>query len=233
VAQLAALKAEEAARQDRFSVVLKHVKKSYGQTEVYSELYFQLLKGTFVALAGPIGSGKTTLVNMMAGLERPSSGTITVMGQDLTKLDDDALAAFRAKTIGLVPQVQTILPGLTVYENVELPLRFLGVDGAARRRMTDAALKRVGITGESNRVAGTLSVGERQMASFARALVNDPPILILDEPTEALDPLMSEVILGLLKGDNMTKGRTLFVATHDRRVTEIARKTLRAGKRIA
>lgn len=209
------------------------MRKSYGETEVYSELHFNLLKGTFVALSGPIGSGKTTLVNMFAGIERPSAGTIYVMGQDITKLDDDALASFRANYMGLVPQVQTIIPELTVAENVELPLYFLKVDRETRRKKAEAAMSRIGISGEAKRVAGSLSVGERQMVSFARALANDPPILILDEPTEALDPLISEVVLGLLRGDNMTQGRTLFVTTHDRRVSDLARTTLHAGKRIA
>ena len=209
------------------------MRKSYGETEVYSELHFNLLKGTFVALSGPIGSGKTTLVNMFAGIERPSAGTIYVMGQDITKLDDDALASFRANYMGLVPQVQTIIPELTVAENVELPLYFLKVDRETRRKKAEVAMSRIGISGEAKRVAGSLSVGERQMVSFARALANDPPILILDEPTEALDPLISEVVLGLLRGDNMTQGRTLFVTTHDRRVSDLARTTLHAGKRIA
>ena len=213
-------------------MVLKHVRKSYGEAEVYSDLHFQLLKGTFVALSGPIGSGKTTMLNMLAGIERPSGGTIVVKGQDLTKMDDDGLAAFRAANIGLVPQVQTVIPELTVAENVELPLYFLGVDRDARRQKAGAAMAKVGISGEAARLAGTLSVGERQMVSFARALVNDPPILLLDEPTEALDPLMSEVVLGLLRGDNMTKGKTIFVTTHDRKVTELARTTLRVRKKI-
>ena len=208
------------------------MRKSYGEAEVYSDLHFQLLKGTFVALSGPIGSGKTTMLNMLAGIERPSGGTIVVKGQDLTKMDDDGLAAFRAANIGLVPQVQTVIPELTVAENVELPLYFLGVDRDARRQKAGAAMAKVGISGEASRLAGTLSVGERQMVSFARALVNDPPILLLDEPTEALDPLMSEVVLGLLRGDNMTKGKTIFVTTHDRKVTELARTTLRVRKKI-
>ncbi|HEV2225501.1 MAG TPA: ATP-binding cassette domain-containing protein [Nitrososphaerales archaeon] len=191
-----------------------------------------MLKGTFVALVGPIGSGKTTMVNMFAGLERPTSGTITVMGQEITRMDEDSLAAFRASTIGLVPQVQTLIPELTVYENVELPLHFARVDGESRRGKVDKVLERVGIRGEADKGVAKLSVGEKQMVSFARALVNDPPILLMDEPTEALDPLMSEVVLGLLRGDNMTDGRTIFVTTHDKRVTDLARRTLRVNKKI-
>ena len=220
---------------DRFAIELSHVKKSYGPnaySEIYTDLHFQLLRGTFVALEGPIGSGKTTMLNMFAGIERPTAGTIVVHGQDITAMDDDTLAAYRAKMIGLVPQVQTLIPELTVYQNVELPLMFAKVSRDDRRRRVEEVLDRVGVKGEAERVAGTLSVGERQMVSFARALVNDPPILLLDEPTEALDPLMSEVILGLLRGDNMTAGKTIFVTTHDRRVSALARRTLRVRKKI-
>jgi putative ABC transport system ATP-binding protein len=230
--QLGVLQRNEAANQGRYSVEVKHVSKSYGETEIYSDLHFQLLKGTFVALVGPIGSGKTTMLNMFAGLERPTSGTILVMGQDITKMSNDSLGEFRASTVGLVPQVQTLIPELTVRENVELPLHFARVDQETRQRKVDYVLEKVGIRGESKRIVSTLSVGEKQMVSFARAFVNEPPILLLDEPTEALDPLMAEVILGLLRGDNLTLGRTIFVTTHDRRVTELARKTLRVKKKI-
>jgi putative ABC transport system ATP-binding protein len=232
MAQLTALRPAQGARSDRFSVELKHVSKSYGKTEVYADLHFQLLRGTFVALVGPIGGGKTTMINMFAGIERPTGGTIAVMGEDITKMGEDELAAYRAKTIGLVPQAQTIIPELTVYENIELPLYFLKVDRDTRRKKTEAAMARVGVTGEANRTAGTLSVGERQMVSFARALVNNPPILLLDEPTEALDPLMAEMMLGVLRGDNIEAGRTVFVTTHDKRVIDLARRTIRVGKKI-
>ena len=220
---------------DRFAIELEHVRKSYGANgsgEVYTDLHFQLLRGTFVALEGPIGSGKTTLLNMLAGLERPTGGAIMVYGQDITKMDDDALAAYRAKMMGVVPQVQTLIPELTVCQNVELPLLFAKVPREDRQRRVDEVLERVGIRGEAARVSGTLSVGERQMVSFARALVTDPPILLLDEPTEALDPLMAEMVIGLLRGDNLTAGKTIFVTTHDRRVTELARRTLRVKKKI-
>ena len=217
---------------DRFAIEMGHVKKSYGETEIYSDLLFQLLRGTFVAMVGPIGSGKTTMINMFAGLERPTSGIITVYGQEITMMSDDELAAYRSKMIGLVPQTHTLIPELTVYENVELPLFFTKANRDDRRRRVDEVLTRVGIRGEARRMVSTLSVGERQMVSFARALVNDPPILLLDEPTEALDPLMAEVMFGILRGDNMTAGKTLFVTTHDRRVTDLARRTIRVNKHI-
>jgi len=232
LAQLGILQRNELQAQGKYSVELKHVSKSYGETEIYTDLHFQLLRGTFVALVGPIGSGKTTMLNMFAGLERPTSGTILVMGQDITRMPEDALGEFRARTVGLVPQVQTLIPELTVRENVELPLFFAKVDQDDRQRKVDYVLEKVGIRGEAKRMVSTLSVGEKQMVSFARGMVNDPPILLLDEATEALDPLMAEVILGLLRGDNLTLGRTVFVTTHDRRVTELARKTLRVKKKI-
>ncbi len=236
MAQLGVLQRQaQAQNHDRFAVELNHVKKSYGpagEKEIYSDLFFQLLRGTFVALVGPIGSGKTTMINMFAGLERPTAGTITVQGEEITRMSDDALAAFRARTIGLVPQVQTLVPELSVYQNVELPLFFTRATRDDRRRRVEEVLRNVGIRGEAERVVGTLSVGERQMVSFARAFVNDPPILLLDEPTEALDPLMAEVILGILRGDNLLTGKTLFVTTHDKRVTDLARRTLRVRKKI-
>ena len=95
-----------------------------------------------------------------------------------------------------------------------------------------AAMEKIGVREDAKKTVGTMSVGEKQMVSFARALVNDPPILLLDEPTEALDPLMAEVVLGILRGDNMTDGRTMFVTTHDKRITDLARRTLRVGKKI-
>jgi len=213
-------------------VEMRHVKMSRGDHEVYSDLHFQLLHGTFVAAVGPIGCGKTTLINLFAGLDRPTDGEVVVEGQEIAKMSEKEMSLFRTKTVGLVPQTQTLIPELTAYENVELPLRFAGVEKEAREQRVDLVLDRVGITEDIERVVGTMSVGERQMVSVARALVNDPPILLMDEPTEALDPLMSDVLLGLLRGDNLTRGKTIFVTTHDRRVIESAKRTFRVKKKI-
>jgi putative ABC transport system ATP-binding protein len=236
VAQLESFRRPPAQEgRSRFAIEMRHVKKSYGpkgEHEVYADLNFQLTHGTFVAAVGPIGCGKTTMLSLFAGLERPTAGAVVVEGKDITQLGDDPLAVFRTRNIGLVPQVQSLMPELTVYENVELPIFFAGVGKEKRQKRVEEVLERVGISGEFDRVVGTLSVGERQMVSFARALVNDPPILLLDEPTEALDPLMSEVVLGLLRGDNLTAGKTLFVTTHDRRVIDLAKKTMRVKKTI-
>jgi putative ABC transport system ATP-binding protein len=219
----------------RFALEFRHVKKGYGgsaETEVYSDLAFQLMHGTFVAAVGPIGSGKTTMVNLMSGLERPTAGSVVVEGTDITQLSDDDLATFRATNIGMVPQVQTLIGELTVRENVELPLHFLGKSGEERRRMAQRVLDRTGLGGDAERAVGTMSVGEKQLVSMARALVCDPPILLLDEPTESLDPLLAEMVLGILRGDNLTAGKTVFVTTHDKRVVDLARRTLRIRKKI-
>jgi putative ABC transport system ATP-binding protein len=220
-------------QRSRFAVELRHVAKSYGTRQVYEDLHFQLLHGTFVAATGPIGSGKTTLINMFAGLEKPTSGSVIVEGVDITLLEGDRLAEFRTNSIGLVPQVQNLIPELSVRENVELPLLFKGTGKESRRDRLDTVLDRVGIGGDADRTVEELSVGERQLVSVARALINDPPILLLDEPTESLDPLMSEVILGIFRGDNITAGKTVFVTTHDKKVTELARKTLRIRSKIS
>jgi len=237
VAQLGIIQKDVAqtSRQSRFAVEIRHVRKAYGQNEenqVFADLHFQLMHGTFVAAVGPIGCGKTTLLNMFAGIERPTSGTIVVEGEEITKLDADSLASFRSNMIGLVPQVQNLIPELTVRENVVLPLHFSSKSGEEKAARTEKVLDRVGISGDSERIVSTLSVGERQLVSVARALVSNPPILLLDEPTEALDPFMSEVVLGLLRGDNLTAGKTIFVTTHDRRVVDLAKRTLRVRKKI-
>ena len=219
----------------RFALEFRHVRKAYSQTgenEVYSDLAFQLAHGTFVAAVGPIGSGKTTMVNLMSGLERPSAGSVIVEGKDITQLREDELATFRASNIGIVPQVQNLIGELTVRENVGLPLHFLGKGKKERVELTQRVLERTGLQEDESRLVGTMSVGEKQLVSMARALVCDPPILLLDEPTEALDPLIADVVLGILRGDNISAGKTIFVTTHDRRVVDLAKRTMRIKKKI-
>ena len=219
----------------RFALEFRHVRKVYqrpAENEVYSDLAFQLSHGTFVAAIGPIGSGKTTMVNLMSGLERPSAGSVIVEGKDITQLSEDELATFRASTIGVVPQVQNLIGELTVRENVQLPLLFLRKGKTERAGMTQRVLERTGLQEDAARLVGTMSVGEKQLVSMARALVCDPPILVLDEPTEALDPLVADVVLGILRGDNLTAGKTIFVTTHDRRVVDLAKRTMRIKKKI-
>jgi putative ABC transport system ATP-binding protein len=219
-----------------YGIELEHVRKVYASPEsreVFSDVNLRVASGEFVAVYGPIGSGKTTLANLIAGIDRPTSGSIRIQGVETTRLSDDELADLRAQGIGMVPQVQNLLGELTVFENVEIPLYFLKLDKESRRSKVNEVLKRMGITSDAERNVGALSVGERQMVTIARALVSDPSILIMDEPTESLDPMMSDVILELLRGDNLTQGKTIFVTTHDKKITNLASRIVRIKKKIS
>lgn len=226
-----------------FDVELRHVRKVYGgsyqaRREVFTDVSLHAAPGEFIALSGPIGCGKTTIVNLIAGLDRPNNGLVRIQGVETMRLTDDQFAELRAMTIGLVPQVQSLLDDLTVFENVEIPLYFLSrgkekLEGQSRSSRVEETLKRMGLVSDARRKVGALSVGERQMVAIARALVTDPPILLMDEPTESLDPVMSDVVLELLRGDNMTRKRTIIVTTHDRDLSNMAGRTIRLKKRLA
>ncbi len=215
------------------AVNLQHVSKVFTgphPKEVFHNLNLRVEKGEFVALVGPVGSGKTTLLSLIAGLLRPTTGRIYVQGVDTTVLPDSSLSEIRAGTISLVPQVQTLFEELTVYENIELPLIFQRLGGAERRFRVDQNLERMGISSDADRKVIGLSVGERQIVAISRALSQELPILLMDEPTESLDPLISELVLEALRGDNLTKGRTVIAATHDKKMMELAGRTIRMRK---
>lgn len=224
------------ARRAPAAVLMRYVSKSYQSGSdvltVFESVNLEVREGEFVAAVGPIGSGKTTLLNLIAELERPDAGVIYIHGIEITALSGGQLTEFRARKFGIVPQVQNLVPQLTVRENVELPLFFRGVKRADRERLATVTLERLGVAGAAQRSVATLSVGEKQMVAVARALVADPPILLMDEPTECLDPLMSDLLLSFLRGDNMLRGKTIFVATHDRKVMELAHKIIHMKKRI-
>ena len=215
---------------------LTHVSKSFLEPmrrEVFTDVNIRVKRGEFVALAGPVGSGKTTLVNLLAGLERPSSGSIQVLGRETTRISGRELTALRLTSLGLVPQVQNLLQGFTVSQNVELPLFFLGEGGReSRLSRVQEVLVLMGINADAERKIADLSVGEKQLVSIARAMVKDPPLLVMDEPTESLDPLVSELILEMLRGDNALRAKTLIIATHDKRIIELATRTVRMSAKI-
>jgi len=215
---------------------LTHVSKVFlepKRREVFTDINMRVKRGEFVALAGPVGSGKTTLVNLLAGLERASSGSIQVLGKETTRLSARELTALRLASLGLVPQVQNLMQEFTVSQNVELPLFFLG-EGERESRLSRVreVLVLMGINADAERKVADLSVGEKQLVSIARAMVKDPPLLVMDEPTESLDPLVSEVILEMLRGDNALRAKTLIIATHDKRIIELATRTVRMNAKI-
>ena len=165
---------------------LTHVSKVFlepKRREVFTDVNMRVKRGEFVALAGPVGSGKTTLVNLLAGLERPTSGSIQVLGKETTRISGRELAALRLTSLGLVPQVQNLMQEFTVSQNVELPLFFLGEkERESRLSRVQEVLASMGINADAERKVADLSVGEKQLVSIARAMVKDPPLLVMDEP---------------------------------------------------
>jgi len=197
-------------------------------------LDLDIADGEFVAVVGRSGSGKTTLLNLLAGIDRPTSGQITVRDTDLGALPESALSEWRGRTVGLVFQFFQLLPTLTVAENVVLAMDFVGTVPKSRRR--DRAwdlLSRVGIEDQANKLPATLSGGQQQRAAIARALANDPPILLGDEPTGNLDSTTGAAVLKLFAELN-ADGRTVVLVTHEQEVRDFAgRQVLLADGRQA
>jgi putative ABC transport system ATP-binding protein len=179
----------------------------------------QIQAGEFVAVVGKSGSGKTTLLNILAGIDRPTSGAVSVVGTQLHTFSESQLAEWRGRTIGLVFQFFQLLPTLTVAENMMLPMEFANiVPPAERQSKALALLDRVGIRDQADKLPVTLSGGQQQRAAIARALANDPPILLADEPTGNLDSATSTSVLELFAELN-AEGRTIVVVTHERDVS--------------
>jgi putative ABC transport system ATP-binding protein len=216
---------------------LHQVVKTYGPASqpftAVRDVSLQIQAGEFVAVVGKSGSGKTTLLNLLAGIDRPTSGEITVAGTDLHALSESQLAEWRGRTIGLVFQFFQLLPTLTVAENVMLPMEFATiVPPAERRPKALALLDRVGIKDQADKLPATLSGGQQQRAAIARALANDPPLLLADEPTGNLDSATSASILELFAELN-SEGRTIVVVTHERDVSGyISRQVTLADGRV-
>jgi putative ABC transport system ATP-binding protein len=178
--------------------------------------------GEFVAVVGRSGSGKTTLLNLLAGIDRPTSGTVHVAGADLGSLSESDLAGWRGENVGLVFQFFQLLPTLTVIENVMLPMDFARkIPVRERRDRAQALLERVGVGDQAAKVPATLSGGQQQRAAVARALANDPPILLADEPTGNLDSATAQAVLELF-ADLNADGQTIVVVTHERDIRAIA-----------
>jgi putative ABC transport system ATP-binding protein len=182
---------------------------------VLSNLDLTVPRGSFEALMGPSGSGKTTLLNLIAGLDRPSTGSIQVAGADLARLSDSALAAWRASTIGFIFQTYNLLPVLTAQENVELPLLLTNLPAKERLRRAQTALRVVGLESRMGHYPRQLSGGQEQRVAIARALINDPMLIVADEPTGDLDRQSADDILALLEKLNKDLHKTIIMVTHD------------------
>jgi putative ABC transport system ATP-binding protein len=177
-------------------------------------------RGRFVALMGPSGSGKSTLLNILAGLDRPTSGRVTVAGQRLDELSEDELARFRSRHVGFVFQFFNLIPVLSARGNVELPLLLQPVPKAERRARAETALRVVGLGERAEHMPGELSGGEQQRVAVARAIVSDPEIVVADEPTGDLDARNALEVLGLLRQLRAEFGKTVVMVTHDARGEE-------------
>tara|TARA_R110002072_G_scaffold42064_22_gene119281 strand:- start:186605 stop:187321 length:717 start_codon:yes stop_codon:yes gene_type:complete len=193
-------------------------------------LDLEIPKGDFLALMGPSGSGKTTLLNLIAAIDSPTSGSLTIDGTDISTLSRNQLAAWRSANVGYVFQLYNLVPVLSAYENVELPLLIHKLDRGERHRRIMDALTLVGIDDRSDHFPRQLSGGQEQRVAIARAIVTDPGIIVADEPTGDLDKSSAHAIMELLQSLNQDLGKTIIMVTHDPKTTEYAQRTLHLDK---
>lgn len=207
-----------------FAVQAENVCKHYrmGETLIRAVdgISLEIGKGDFVALLGASGSGKSSLLNLIAGLDRPTDGSIRVEGRNISELSRDELAQYRLRTVGMVFQSFNLIPSMSVIENVELPMRFAEVERGDRERLAGEALQRVGLSGRLRHRPAELSGGEQQRTALARALINRPQLLLADEPTGNLDSHTGTEIMDLIREFNESLGMTVVMVTHERSLAE-------------
>jgi putative ABC transport system ATP-binding protein len=198
--------------------------------EVFTGIDLEIAAGSFLALMGPSGSGKSTLLNLLAGLDRPTSGTVRVAGAEVSAMTAAQLAPWRARHIGFVFQPLNLLPVLTAFQNVELPLLLTRLSKRERAERVKVALGVVGLDDRMEHYPRQLSGGQEQRVAIARAIVADPTLVLLDEPTGQLDAKSSQEVLALLRRLNQEFGKTIVVVTHDARAAERAKTVLHLEK---
>lgn len=207
---------------DETVVKLENVIRTYkiGDNEVQAlrGVSFEIKQGEFLAIMGPSGSGKSTCMNMIGCLDRPTSGLIQINGKYTSEMSEKELAVLRNKTIGFVFQQYHLISGMTVLENVMLPLKYQKVDKTSRKKMAEEALKSVGLEQRMNHRPHELSGGQKQRVAIARAMVTSPKILLADEPTGALDSKTGKQVMELFRQINKQKGTTIIIVTHDPRI---------------
>lgn len=217
-------------------IELRHVSKAYhkGDADIHplADLTLSIDQGDFVALMGPSGSGKTTLLNLLGGLDTPTSGEVIVCGRNLAELGARELARWRCDHVAYIFQAYNLLPVLTAYQNVELPLTLLPLSRRERREHTVKALEIVGLADRMHHRPDELSGGQEQRVAIARALASDPVLLLADEPTGDLDAHSAEEIMSLLVALNREFGKTIIVVTHDPKVAHTARRQLHLEKGV-
>jgi putative ABC transport system ATP-binding protein len=208
------------------TVEVQDVRKVYRRDSqeitVLDGITLSVPEGEFLALMGPSGSGKTTLLNLIAGIDRPTSGQVTVAGTDLGRLGESELARWRSRSVGFIFQFYNLIPVLTALENVELPLLLTGLSRKERRERATTALKIVGLADRAGHYPRQLSGGQEQRVAIARAIVADPKVLVADEPTGDLDAKSAEDILALMETLNRDFKKTIVMVTHDPRAAHRA-----------
>jgi putative ABC transport system ATP-binding protein len=215
-------------------IEIKNLQKSYWRNNieipVLNKLILEVQKGEFLALMGPSGSGKTTLLNMIAGIDRPTAGSIFINGEDVGKMGESNLAKWRSANIGFIFQFYNLIPVLTAFENVELPLLLTKLKKDERKKHVETALNIVGLGDRMHHSPKQLSGGQEQRVAIARAIVTDPLIIVADEPTGDLDKNSATEILNLMGKLNTEFKKTIVMVTHDPHAAERASKVLHLEK---
>jgi putative ABC transport system ATP-binding protein len=213
---------------------IKNLTKTYdkGCTKALDDINLKIKEGSFVSIMGPSGSGKSTLLNMIGALDMPDKGHIEVAGQDISQIKD--LSLFRRETVGFVFQLHNLIPNLTSRENVEIPMYGTGMTSEAMKTRSLNLLKSVGLENKTEKKPNILSGGERQRVAVARALANNPKIILADEPTGSLDTKNGSIIMELLQYHQKKLGATLILVTHDQKLAKTAENTIQIqdGKTI-
>ena len=217
-------------------IQIEHLVKVYRrdalEIPVLNDINLKVPEGEYLALMGPSGSGKTTLLNLIAGIDQPTDGRIVIGGRNISQISQTELARWRSRTIGFIFQLYNLLPVLTAYENVELPLLLTKLSKKERRKHVETALTIVGLTDRMDHYPRQLSGGQEQRVAIARAIVSDPSILVADEPTGDLDAKSAEEILLLLKRLNEEFGKTIVMVTHDPRAASRAHRMVHLDKGV-
>src|SRR5580658_5643662 len=221
---------------EKFAIDLEHVTRIYKRDEfevrALDDVTVQVPVGRFVAIMGPSGSGKTTLLNLIAGIDHATSGHVKVGGEEITSMKERDLARWRARHIGLVFQFYNLIPVLTAFENVELPLLLTDLSKAERKQHVDTALKVVGLADRMSHYPRQLSGGQEQRVAIARAIVTDPTIVVADEPTGDLDAKSAEEILNLMVELNRMFNKTIVMVTHDQRAVRFVEQVYHLDKGV-
>lgn len=210
--------------------VFKSYRRDSLEIPVLRNINLEIAEGEFIAFMGPSGSGKTTLLNLIAGIDKPTSGTIVIAGTDVTELNETELAVWRSRNIGFIFQFYNLIPVLTALENVELPLILSPLSKKARRAHAETALEVVGLAERMDHYPRQLSGGQEQRVAIARAIATDPAILVADEPTGDLDKTSAEEVLNLIERLNRELSKTILMVTHDPRAAERARSVRQLDK---